>query len=324
MIKAHFPTASGWSSLVLVAASVPPDNTLWIDLVAPTPEEMRFVESHWRIEIPTREEMREIEISSRLYHENGDYYLTTPFLHQAEDGEISTADVTCMLTPEALVTVRFADHKPFAQLAAKQNRGMNCQAPIDLLFTLLDLAVDHIADVLEHRGSAVDELSRLVFGYSRKGGDATLDLQALLRDIGREGDGLSRVRECLVGLSRMITYLGQMHSAFSGCMDFRVRIKTLRRDAASLTDHATFLNGKVTFLLDAALGLINIEQNAVFKIFTVASISLMPPTLIAGLYGMNFQHMPELSWKFGYPLALVLMAVSGLVPSIIFRRKGWI
>ena len=149
-------------------------------------------------------------------------------------------------------------------------------------------------------------------------------LQELLIDIGIEGDHASKIRESLVSITRMSMFLTQAVSGYTICADFRERLLSLTRDVTSLADHASFLANKITFLLDATLGMLNIAQNNIIKIFSVAAVVFLPPTLIASIYGMNFRHMPELAQEYGYPLAILLMIVSAVLPYLYFKRKKWL
>ena len=160
---------------------------------------------------------------------------------------------------------------------------------------------------------------------SRSRTTRTRDFESIIEQIGREGDLLGMVRESLVSINRLLTYHNAVEDADKkATRDARVRLKILQRDVASLSDHSSYLSGKINFMLDSTLGLINLEQNQIIKIFSIAAVCLMPPTLVASLYGMNFKHMPELEWTYGYPMAIGLMLISAIVPVIYFRRKGWL
>jgi magnesium transporter len=159
--------------------------------------------------------------------------------------------------------------------------------------------------------------------FSRSAAQTSRDFQKILSRLGRAGDLASKVRESLVSLGRLLAFAIQGTQA-RGRKTGSARLKTIGRDVASLSDYAAFLNNKVGFLLDATLGMINIEQNAIIKIFSVAAVVFLPPTLIASIYGMNFAHMPELGWPLGYPLALALMVVSAILPYLYFKRRGWL
>ena len=304
---------------------------VWVDLCNPTPSEIAAIERAFNTEIPTREEMGEIEASSRLYTENGALVMTAPVLHRATAEIPESGVITFMLLTETLVTVRFVDPLPFAVFArrAERNPAMAATAQSALL-GLLESITDRLADVLELAQADMEQVSREIFAkraevlggkQSREARRKAPDLQDMLRRIGRVGDLATKARDSLLGLSRIAVFLnaqGEMKK------DIKGRIKTLSRDLGSITDHAHFLAGKVNFLLDATLGLINIEQNAIIKIFTVAAVAFLPPTLIASVYGMNFDAMPELHWRYGYLLAIGLMILSAIVPMWYFRRRGWL
>ena len=314
----------------LVKAEVGPDEPLpgeavWLDLVAPTPEEERKVESLLGVEVPTREEMQEIEVSSRLYEENGALYMTATVLSKAQSEQPQASAVSFILAGERLVTVRYADPQPFELFAARCQRTPVPQARGDgVLVGLLDALVDRIADVLEHIGLEVDAISHEVFEHPASP-RASGDFQDILRRLGRRGDLTSKVRESLVGVGRLLMFFAQVGPANTKtAKDLRNRMRTMTRDVRSLTEHASFLSGKINFLLDATLGMINIEQNAIIKIFSVVAVVFLPPTLIASIYGMNFEVMPELHWAFGSPLALALMVGSAVAPYLFFKRRGWL
>ncbi len=314
------------------AADLISRDVVWVDLNNPTPSEIASVERAFGMEIPTREEMGEIEASSRLYTENGALVMTAPILHRATAEIPESGVITFILLAETLVTVRFVDPLPFAIFArrAERNPGLAATAQAALL-GLLESVTDRLADVLELAQADMDQVSRDIFAkraaalgqgaQSREARRKAPDLQDMLRRIGRVGDLASKARDSLLGLNRITVFLnaqGEMKK------DSKARIKTLARDLGSITDHANFLAGKVNFLLDATLGLINIEQNAIIKIFTVAAVAFLPPTLIASIYGMNFDFMPELHWKYGYMLAIGLMVLSAILPMWYFRRRGWL
>ena len=186
---------------------------------------------------------------------------------------------------------------------------------------MLEAIVDRLADILEHAGRGIDDISRSIF---RRDAGSTRDFQTILEQIGRKGDLTSNMRDSLLTLERLVGFLSHASLQRKSAKDVRDRIKTLSRDIRSLLDHASFLSQKITFLLDATLGMINIEQNATIKIFSIAAVIFMPPTVIASIYGMNFKYMPELDWSLGYPAAIALMVISAIMPYAYFKRKGWL
>jgi magnesium transporter len=306
----------------------PLSSAVWIDLLNPTPEEERAVQDALRLEIPTREEMQEIESSSRLYKEGEALFLTAPFLYGIEEGEFGSTPITFVLTPTTLVTVRYATPKAFSVFAARCQRtpGGLLPSPDAVMLHLFEQVVDRLADVLERVGADMDRASNAAFRSARakvKANVRDANLKDTLITLGQVGEVTTRASETLLGLTRILTFVGA-EKATAVRKENQTLIKTLVRDVRSLVDHANFLNNKANFLLDAVLGIINVEQNNIIKTFTVASVALMPPTLVASIYGMNFSKMPELQWDFGYPVAIGLMVVSAVLPILYFRRKGWL
>jgi magnesium transporter len=298
---------------------------VWIDLVSPTPAEEAELESNLAIGIPTREEMEEIEISSRLYYEDGAAFMTAILPANADGDEVNMQPVTFVLTQTHLVTVRYHEPRAFRTFPARaQKVAMGCETAEGVLIALLEAVVDRIADILERAGRDIDGISRNIF--RNKSGTLTksADLQDTIEAIGQKGDLTSNIRDSLVTLARLAGFLGQATLEKRWGENSRERVKTLARDIRSLADHLGFLSQKNTFLLDATLGMINIEQNAIIKIFSVAAVVFLPPTLIASIYGMNFEHMPELDWPFGYPFAIALMIASAILPYVFFKRRGWL
>jgi len=301
---------------------------LWYDLLAPTVEEVKEVESALHISIPTREEMEDIELSARLYQENGAEFMTMTMLTNLDGDEPVKMPVTFVLRGSTLVTVRHADARPFASFCqrALRGNGHNYESGGDVMLGVIEAVIDRMADVLERLGNEIDGISREVF-RSKKASSSkkTRDLEALIEQLGRKGDFLTGVRESLVSISRLVAYHAAVDNpARRVSKEVRQLVKLVQRDASSLSDHAAFLSSKINFLLDATLGLINLEQNQIIKIFTVASVVFLPPTLVASVYGMNFELMPELQWHLGYPWAVGLMVFSALMPFLYFKRRGWV
>ncbi|THK37356.1 magnesium transporter [Ensifer sp. MPMI2T] len=302
---------------------------IWFDLFNPSAEETRLVEDRLGIAIPTRDEMQEIELSDRLYQEDGAEFMTMTAVAKLDSDNPAKVPVTFILKGASLVTVRHADPKPFQVYATRIQRpnGAACETGELVMLGLLEAMIDRTADALERAGTEVDAISREVFRKSNASATKkTRDLQSLIEQIGQKGDLLTIIRESLVSVGRLVAY----HVAVEGngqrkaAKESRQRIKLIQRDAASLGDHALFLSNKINFLLDATLGLINLEQNQIIKIFSVAAVVFLPPTLVASIYGMNFDVMPELKWQLGYPYALSMMVLSALLPFLYFKRRGWL
>jgi magnesium transporter len=301
-----------------------PSGAVWLDLLEPQHDEKALVEKFLGIEIPTREEMEEIEVSSRLYHEDNATFMTATLLSKVETDAPEARPVTFILSGETLVTVRYSDPRSFVTFVSRARRpSSGCTTADGVILGLLEAIVDRTADVLERVGREIDGISREIFEHDDEP-TKSRDFQEVLRHIGREGDLDSKARESLLSIGRLVTFLSQVADRRKHDRDMRTRVDTLSRDTQSLTDHATFVNNKINFLLDATLGMINIEQNTIIKIFSVAAVVFLPPTLIASIYGMNFQHMPELEWLAGYPWAIALMIGSAALPFWFFKRRGWL
>ena len=302
-----------------------PEAAVWLDLLNPTLEEDRLVEKLVGVAIPTREEMQEIEISSRLYIENGARYMTATLMSQSDTPSPVTTPVSFILAGQRLVTVRYDEPRPFAMTRHKLGRA--CPSNVTgqtVLMDLLDAVIDRNADILERIGAEVDQVSQKVFAARRSRGGSSRVYQGILYTLGRKGDLTSKVRESLVSIGRLVLFLAQEGEDLRWSKEMRAQLKTMQRDVQSLSDHTTFLTNSITFLLDAMLGLVSIEQNNIIKLFSVVAVVLMPPTLVGTIYGMNFENMPELKWAAGYPIALIAMIVSAILPYMYFKWKRWL
>lgn len=299
---------------------------VWLDLSRPTREEEDYAELLAHIDVPTRDDLRDIEPSSRLYADENGIYLTASILCRAESPAPVLTDVAFVLTPSCLVTVRYDEPKSFRLFAAALGKVSGGPTSARLtLARLLETIADRTAEILEHAEMRGDALLVRIFGASdrKPARREPKELEDLLSEIGAHHRIVSKARGSLATLSRVLTFL-QAVEAVRQDRDVKDLVKSISRDVQSLSEHANFLSGNITFLLDASLGLINVEQNAIIKIFSIASVVFLPPTLVASIYGMNFKHMPELEWVFGYPSSLALMAISAIVPFLFFRWKGWL
>lgn len=319
-------TATG--NHLLHAGAALPDGAVWIDLLRPTPAEEAQVEAMLGFNVPTADDMAEIESSSRLYLDNGAAVMTVTLATGIITENPETCPVSFVLGKHHLVTVRYHEVSSFDRFAAQAERSPDhCATPGGALMALIDTIVDRLADGFEHIGRDVDAISRAAFrradakakGHLQR--RSPLALQALLSKLGGAQDALSKARESAVSLTRALSFL---QFAVPKDIGLSAQIKTQLRDLASLTDQATYIGGNLTFLLDATLGLISIEQNAVLKIVSVASLVFLPPTLVAGVYGMNFEVMPELGWTLGYPMAIATMLLAAVLPYAFFRWRGWL
>ncbi|WP_020177649.1 magnesium transporter CorA family protein [Methylopila sp. M107] len=327
MLIAYAARGGGLQRVETAPGAPLPDDVVWIDLLKPTPEEDSFVERTIGASVPTREEMVEIEPSSRLYSEGGARYMTASVLCAVDKATPRLSAVTFILSERALVTVRYDEPKPFEWFAARTCKGPSATpfsiTPEGLLIGLFDAVIDRVADILEHVGEEVDSLSQTIF--RRAGANAyRKPYQELLKRIGAKGDINSKARESLVTLQRVLLYFSAEIGGSKPSKESLKQIKPMQRDVASLVEHANFLNDKITFLLDAMLGMVSLAQNDIVKLFSVMAVVFMPPTLVASIYGMNFDNMPELHWRHGYPFALGLMLICAVLPYLIFKWRRWL
>lgn len=315
-----------------VAATI--DRAGWIDVLNPTPEEEATLEAALGIDIPTREDMREIETSSRLYVDEGAVFMTAMIPAQTDGDAPIIAPVTFILSGSRLITVRYEQPRAFETFPVRAQKAAVCGASADSILTgLLEAVVERLADVLEKIAADTDDLSAEVFCPPEKKPTRSLGFRRIVVRVGRNGDLNSKIRESLVTLERMlgfaILHIDERARAPEGearknDKELRARLKTLSRDVHALTEHVGYLSQKIGFLLEATLGMVNIEQNAIIKTFSVVAVAFLPPTLIASIYGMNFDFMPELHWALGYPFSIVLMILSALGPLAYFKNKGWL
>jgi magnesium transporter len=324
MLSVFVPRGTSLERIALDPGVAPPEAAVWIDLVSPTVQEDRLIETFLGIAVPTREEMQEIEVSSRLYVENGARYMTATLMCQSDSALPQTTPVTFILSSHRLCTVRYDDPRPFAIVENKLARL--CPPKVSgesVLMDLLDAVIDCSADIQERIGAEIDQVSHSIFEPDDEAMPPSYN--DVLKALGRKGDLTSKVRESQVSVGRLLSFLANEAEGMKWPKDARTQLTSMQRDVIQLSDHATFLSNKITFLLDAMLGVVNIQQNAIIKIFSIAAVVFMPPTLVASIYGMNFHHgMIELDWKYGYPFALALIVVAAVVPLVIFKWKKWL
>ena len=323
MLKAYQPQNGGLKGTeVLEGMPVAPES-LWIDLLNPTITEREAVKALLGMEMPTRADMEEIEVSSRLYIEDGGVFMTALVLANSDSDRPVADVVTFVLAREKLITIRYIDPQPFRTFAARCSRTMVAVNTAEgVLNALLDTIVDRLADVLERVSSDVEGISHEIFAV-HTGGAGQRDFQGILRRLGAKHDLTGKMRECLLTLNRMMSFLSAAIDT-KATKDARTHVKTLTRDAQSLLDHSSFIATKLGYLQDATLGLINNEQNNIIKIMSVAAMVFLPPTLFASIWGMNFKYMPELNSILGYPFAIVVMVISAVLPYLWFKRRGWL
>ena len=298
---------------------------VWVDLLEPTEEDEALIERVLSLDVPTRDELKDIEPSSRLYTDGKAAYMTASLMVKAESDLPHLTDIAFILTDGKLLTVRYAEPRSFSLFKAGMHRiPGGCSSPTVMITRLLETIADRTAEILEITVARADRLSLEVFGENRHLSrrppryleDRVVQVSALHRL-------LAKTRDSLTSLSRLLTFLHGL-PALQADRESLELCRAVTRDVQSLSEHANFVAGNITFLLDASLGLINLEQNAIIKIFSIASVVLLPPTLIASIYGMNFEFMPELHVPFAYPVTLGAMVLSAVLPFYFFRWKGWL
>ena len=295
-----------------------PDDAVWLDLISPSRDEELAVERLIGLSVPTREEMAELEASSRIYREGGATYATADLITRGDEDIPGIEPATFILTAGPLVTVRYADPRPFAMVEEKILRDHAlCSTGADLFLNLMEAVIDRVSDILSHNASNVEAVAHQIFSSGK-----TVGFEKLITSLGRSQMANGRVEQSLAGLVRIFAFIGMDERLSSS--EAKAHLRSLTRDAESLVLHNQSVASSINFQLSAALGLINIEQSSIIKIFSVAAVAFLPPTLIASIYGMNFQHMPELSQPWGYPLAVAAMVLSAILPLAWFRHKGWL
>lgn len=315
------------------------EDFVWLDCFQPTPEEERLIETTLGIELPTREEMMEIETTNRLVEEGAVYTMTATLVSKSDTNSPENSPVTFILTPHHLITVRYNEFVSFRTFTADFQRNPSSFPTADRTFTgLLSVVLSRLADVLERVGFEIEHLTYDLFKsdsatqtrtpftanpFNGKNGKhrKPINTRMLLEREGSVGNLDAKVRESLVSLQRILSFLNDARVA-RFTTESRQELMAARTDAQALGEHSYFLADKLTFLLDATLGVINIEQNDIIRIFSIAAVMFMPPTLIASIYGMNFKHFPELDWPLGYLYGLIVIILSAVIPFFFFKKKG--
>jgi magnesium transporter len=325
MLSVYVPNGTTLERLTIGADGDIPEQAVWIDLDSPAPAEDKLIERAIGVAVPTREEMQEIEVTSRLYVENGALFMTATLMCQSESESPKTTAVTFVLAGHRLITVRYDEPRPFTIVSTKFARA--CPPGVTgemVMMDMLDAIIDRAADILEKISADVDQMSREIFEPEGSVAERSRSYHDILRAIGRKGDLTSKARESLVSIHRVVLYLANEADNMEWAKDQRTMLKGMQRDVVSLSDHATYLANKITFLLDAMLGVVSLDQNNIIKIFSVAAVVFMPPTLVASIYGMNFKHLPELNFEYGYPMAIVMMVAAAVLPYLFFKWKRWL
>lgn len=324
MLKAY-----AWDRARLAEVAPDAGNVVWFDLLSPTPEERAMVVRISGLSLPTEADLNEIESSSRLSSDGPVLTLSMPLASRTPEGPCSNA-IGFVLAPERMVTLRFAPSVAVDRFVETTHENGRAQGPISayIFVGLLEVFVDRQADALERLRDELDVMSHQIFrhrlgeesGRGRRNQES--ELQTMLVTLGRSYDVISFLRDSQLGIARIAPFVQATATWLP--KPAGNRLSSVHKDINSLNEFTTHLTDKVQFLLDATLGLINVSQNKLIKVLTVVSIVGIPPTLIAGIYGMNFKYIPELSWTYGYPYAWAAMIVSAILPLLLFRLKGWL
>jgi magnesium transporter len=314
------------------APSSPHAQGVWFDLVGADEAETGLVEDHTGFDLPNRSELSQIEPSSRLSFENGVLRLAAPLIARADTDHPILSHMGLILTPKLLISVRYEPSKAFDKVA--ETLGPRCPevSSAEIFVAIMEAFVERQADLLEAARARLDEISHRVFRGAPRDPPSRNQHRArvtgrLMRErmqaLGRIGERTSIIRESLLGMNRAVAFAMEAAKDWFDAAAAR-RLRVVRDDIASLAEFEEHLLGKVQFLLDAVLGFINIEQNDIFKVLTIASVVGIFPTLVAGWYGMNFQNMPEYHWAFGYQFGITVILVSTILPLLWFKWRGWL
>jgi magnesium transporter len=324
MLSAYTLTDRGPEALTPTADHVP-EGAIWIDVLQPTPAEDKAIEVFLGASLPTREEAQEIEFSSRFYVEDGAIYMTASVVTGVDIGKPVLVPLTIVVAGDRIVTLRYDDLRALrAFLSRAAKIGSGCVNTPAIFLGLIEAIVDRTADVLETISADIDRINQEIFQRVSDSPRRGVHLEQLIGQVGIQGDLAAKSRESLASLERLTQFASLTLPGSYAKGSSKNRLKLAQRDIRSLEDHVTFISNKITFLLDATLGLISVQQNEVIRVLTVAATIFFPPTLIGTIYGMNFAAMPELNWTLGYPIALGLMALSAIAPYLYFKRRGWL
>jgi magnesium transporter len=290
-------------------------HTIWIDLLTPTKNEIKEIESLFDMKFPTKAESEEIEISSRYWEEGSRIEINSYFLVNAPDSAYNET-VSFMMWDKLLISIRYKTLKSFDEFTTKLlSSNSEFRDGYDIFTKIVDIRIDADADTIEALSREITKVRRKVFG------DYVDEDEEILQQISAFEDLNMKIRENVTDKQRILTSIlksGRFPDAL------KKEITIMLKDVRSLIEHTDFNFERLDYLQNIFLGTLSIEQNKVIKIFTIVNVIFLPPTLIASIYGMNFDIMPELHWKFGYVVAIVLMILSAVTPVYIFKRKGWI
>jgi magnesium transporter len=291
------------------------DNVIWIDMLSPNKDEINFVEKHFSIELPNKQESEEIEISSRYWEEHDRIEINSYFLVSNQDNARNET-VSFILKNNFLISIRYYDLKTFTELEKKYLFSTKIfQDGSDILNNILDIRIDSDADIIEQQSRDITKLRRLVFT------DYKNEDEEILEKISHYEDLNMKIRENITDKQRILSSLLKSQNYKN---ELKSELQVMIKDVRSLVEYTQFNFERLEYLQNIFLGVLSIEQNKVIKIFTIVNVVFLPPTLIASIYGMNFDILPELHWEYGYLFSLGLMILSSITPIYIFKKKGWI
>jgi len=288
---------------------------VWIDAHDPSDDERKHLQAFLRIDLPESDDVEEIESSARYFADPIGIHVRSLFLAQSE-GRHHTETVAFILQKERLVAFHEGALADFRLLRMRARRGqIETHTPQELLVTIFEQKLENLADNLEDIHRKLEDVSYVVLE------EIDSDLEYAIDQLAKLEDSNGKIRLCLMDTQRSIAFL-QRHLRHHP--ELQETAREIMRDVDTLMTHTTFLFDKINFLMDSTQGFINIAQNKIIKIFSIAAVVFLPPTLVASIYGMNFDVMPELDWRWGYPGALALMVLAGVAPYWIFKRRGWL
>ncbi|KEZ76416.1 magnesium/cobalt transporter CorA [Salinisphaera hydrothermalis] len=287
----------------------------WIDALEADEAERAELTRFLTDELPEDEDVEEIEASARYFVDPDGIHVHSLFLSQSE-GRHDTETVAFILQPERLITLRDDDLADFRLLRMRARAGqVEVDSPESLLVTIFDQKVENLADTVEDIHLDLEKVSHTVLE------DEEADYEGAIDALAKLEDSSGKIRLCLMDTQRSISFILRHLPARA---PEREMAREILSDVETLMSHIAFLFDKINFLMDSTVSFINIEQNQIIKIFSIAAVVFLPPTLVASIYGMNFQHMPELSWHYGYPMAIGLMVAAGIAPYLYFKHKNWL
>jgi magnesium transporter len=292
------------------------NTALWIDAHEPSDDEREALNGFLRAELPESDDVEEIEFSARYFQDNSGIHVHSLFLAPGESGRHNTVTVAFILQDKRLITVREGDQADFRLLRMRARAGqVHVSSSQDLLVTILEQKVENLADVLEDIHRKLEDVSHMVLE------DTDAELEDAIDRLAKLEDSNGKVRLCLMDTQRSISFL-QRHLRES--FELQETAREIKRDVDTLMSHTAFLFDKINFLMDSTQGFINIEQNQIIKIFSIAAMVFLPPTVVASAYGMNFDFIPHSQWRYGFEVAVFLMVLSAVLPYWYFKRKDWL